>query len=212
MTPVFWDYLPALLTAWSVQVMGVVSPGPSVALLLGVGTTQGPRAALLTCAGIASASIILSVATVLGLTVIFVQLSQAMIVLKVLGAAYLAWLAYGAFRRAVTLPPMPETAENHASASQFAYRGFLLQVTNPKAIFFWIAIASLGGLAGAPLPVVAVFVAGAFVNSFVGHAAWGLVFASPPMRRLYLSGRRWVESGLGAFFAFASFKLLTTRI
>lgn len=212
MTAVLRDYLPARLAAWSLQVVGVLSPGPSVALLLGVGTAQGPRAALLTCAGIPSASIVLSVATVLGLTVVFAQLSQAVTALKLLGAAYLAWLAYGAFRRAATLPPLPETPAIRASAAHLARRGFELQVTNPKAIFFWIAIASLGGLAGAPLPVVAVFVARAFVNSFVGHAAWGLVFASPPIRRLYLSGRRWVEGALGTFFAFASFKLLTTRI
>lgn len=81
------EYLPALLAAWGVQLVGVMSPGPSVALLLGVGTAQGARAALLTCAGIASASLVLSVATVLGLTVIFAQLAEAMVVLKMVGAA-----------------------------------------------------------------------------------------------------------------------------
>lgn len=206
------DYLPALLAAWSVQLVGVLSPGPSVALLLGVGTAQGARAALLTCAGIASASIVLSLATVFGLTVVFAQLAEAMIVLKLLGAAYLAYLAWGAFRRAATLPPLPSPVSTRASAGRLARGGFLLQVSNPKAIFFWIAVASLGGLAGAPWPVVAIFVTGAFVNSFVGHAAWGLVFASPPVRRTYLRSRRWVEAALGGFFAFASVKLLTTRI
>lgn len=209
---VFWDYLPALLAAWGIQLVGVMSPGPSVALLLGVGTAQGARAALLTCAGIASGSIILSLSTVLGLTVIFAQLAEAMLVLKLLGAGYLAWLAFGAFRRAASPPPPPSPTSVRASATRLARRGFLLQVTNPKAIFFWIAIASLGGLATAPWSVIAVFVAGAFLNSFFGHGLWGLVFASSPMRRLYLSGRRWVEGALGAFFAFASYKLLTTRI
>ncbi|MDD9716980.1 LysE family transporter [Dinoroseobacter sp. PD6] len=206
------EYLPALLAAWGVQLVGVMSPGPSVALLLGVGTAQGARAALLTCAGIASASLVLSVATVLGLTVIFAQLAEAMVMLKLVGAAYLAWLAWGAVRRAVTLPPLPAPVATRATATRLARRGFLLQVSNPKAILFWIAIASLGGLAGAPWPVILIFVAGAFLNSFLGHAAWGLVFAAPPMRRAYLSGRRWVEGALAGFFAFASFKLLTTRI
>lgn len=209
---VFWDYLPALLAAWGIQLVGVMSPGPSVALLLGVGTAQGARAALLTCAGIASGSIVLSVSTVLGLTVIFAQLAEAMLVLKLIGAGYLAWLAFGAFRRAASPPPPPSPTAVPASATRLARRGFLLQVTNPKAIFFWIAIASLGGLAAAPWPVIAVFVTGAFLNSFLGHGVWGLVFASPPIRHLYLRGRRWVEGTLGAFFAFASFKLLTTRI
>ncbi|MEM1077320.1 MAG: LysE family translocator [Pseudomonadota bacterium] len=209
---VFWDYLPALLAAWGIQLVGVMSPGPAVALLLGVGTTQGARAALLTCAGIGSAAIVLSLATVLGLTVIFAQLAEAVLALKLIGAGYLAWLAYGAFRRAANPPPPPNATTVRASARRLALRGFLLQVTNPKAIFFWIAVASLGGLAAAPWPVVGIFVIGAFLNSFLGHCIWGLVFASPPIRHLYLRGRRWVEGALGAFFAFASYKLLTTRI
>lgn len=206
------EYLPALLAAWGIQLMGVASPGPSVALLLGVGTAHGPRAALITSMGIGSASIVLSLATVLGLTVILSQVAEAVTLMRILGAAYLAWLAYGAFKRAITLPPLPDPAATRASAGRMAARGFLLQVSNPKAIFFWVAVASLGGLAGAPAPVVAVFVLGAFLNSTLGHAAWGLVFASPPIRRGYVHARRWVEGALGTFFAFASYKLLTTRI
>ena len=36
------DYLPQLLLAWSIQWMGIVAPGPSVALILGVATKRGP--------------------------------------------------------------------------------------------------------------------------------------------------------------------------
>ena len=42
------DYLPQLFLAWSIQTMGVLSPGPSVALIIGVATGQGRLPSLVT--------------------------------------------------------------------------------------------------------------------------------------------------------------------
>jgi len=76
---------------------------------------------------------------------------------------------------------------------------------------FWLAIAAVGAVNGAPAPVVAAFVAGAFVISFAMHAAWALVLSSRPVRAAYAGGRRWIEAGLGTFFTFAAFKLATAE-
>ena len=77
--------------------------------------------------------------------------------------------------------------------------GFFLQLSNPKAIFFWLAVASVGGVGDAPLPVVVLFVAGAFVNSFAGHGGYALLLSSTPFRSTYQRFRRWIEGGLGCF-------------
>ena len=98
-----------------------------------------------------------------------------------------------------------------AAPWRLAAKGFFLQVSNPKAIFFWLAVASLGGLDTAPWPVIAAFVVGAFVNSTLGHAAWGLVFAMPVIRKGYVRARRWIEAALGTFFAIFAVRLATER-
>lgn len=208
----FADYMPHLLFAWSIQLMGIVSPGPSVALIFGVATSQGRLPSLLTAFGVACGSIVLSIATVLGITAIFAQVAELMIVVKFAGAAYLAWLAFKAFRNAVGTTPLNLQARPRGSAWRTAFAGFLLQVSNPKAIMFWLAIASTGGMAGAPLPIVALFVTGAFVYSFAGHGGYALLLSSGPVRRAYVRARRWIEGALGCFFLFASFKLATTRV
>jgi len=205
------EWLPNLLLSWGVQATGVASPGPGVALILGLATSQGRRPAVLACLGIGLAAILMAAATVMGLAPIWAEFAWIATGLKLLGAAFLVWLAYGAFRRSLSPPPPPSAKPPHRTGSSIAY-GFLMQLINPKAMVFWLAVAALGGLGQAPLPVVLIFLIGAFAISFGGHGLWAVALSSTPFRALYAHARRWVEGALGAFFAFAAFKLATTRI
>lgn len=205
------EYLPQLLLAWSIQFMGILSPGPSVALILAVATSRGRLPSVTTAFGVACGSIVLSTATVIGIAAIFAQVAELMTAVRLIGAAYLLWLAWQAVRKAMrpTGFAVAEVAERSLWRTGLA--GFLLQISNPKAILFWLAIASVGGVGDAPWPVILLFVAGSFLNSFIGHAAYALLLSSEPVRRGYAHARRWVEMGLGGFFAFAAFNLATTR-
>lgn len=203
------DYVPQLLLAWSIQLMGVISPGPSVALIMSVAMNQGRLPSLFTAFGVACASIILSSATVLGIAAVFAQMAELMAIIRFVGAAYLAWLAYKAFRNATLKPDLVLHQQLQKSAWRTGLAGFFLQLSNPKAIFFWLAIASIGGVGDAPPSIVVLFVAGAFVNSFVGHGGYALLLSSGPIRRTYLRFRSWIENTLGCFFLFASYKLVT---
>ncbi len=205
------EHLPQLALAWSIQLVGVVAPGPSVMLILGVAMSQGRAPSIITAFGVACGTIVLSTATVIGLAALFAQMAELVTAVRLIGAAYLLWLAYGAFRTAA-LPSRFEVHEGpQTSAWRVGLRGFILQVSNPKAIVFWLAIAAAGGVGNAPLPIAVLFVAGAFVNSFIGHGGYALILSSTPMRALYQRFRGWIESALGCFFVFASYKLITTR-
>ncbi len=205
------EWLPNLLLSWSVQATGVASPGPGVALVLGIATSQGRSPAMLACLGIGLAAVLMAAATVMGLAPIWAEFAWVATALKLLGAAFLAWLAYSAFRRSLSPPPPPRATTPRKAGSNISH-GFLMQLINPKAMVFWLAVAALGGLGTAPLLVVLIFLVGAFVISFAGHGAWAFALSSAPFRALYARGRRWVEGALGAFFAFAAFKLATTRV
>ena len=132
-------------------------------------------------------------------------------VIRFVGAAYLLWLAYKAFRNAVKMPELHLKQVPSLSAWRAGLTGFTLQITNPKAILFWLAIASVGGVGNAPAYVIAIFIVGAFVNSFIGHGGYALLLSSGPVRRVYFRFRRWVEAALGGFFAVASYTLATSR-
>ncbi len=205
------EYLPKLLLAWSIQLMGVFSPGPSVMLILGVATSSGRTPALMTAFGIACGSIILSSATALGIAVLFADIAIFMMAVRILGAFYLFWLAWKAFGKAIKNPPLKVENRPAASLGKTGLSGFLLQISNPKAIMFWLAIAGVGGIGDAPWPIIGLFVVVAFINSFVGHGGYALLLSSPPIRSLLVRFRSWVEGFLGCFFIFAGFKLLASR-
>ena len=205
-------YLPGILAAYAILVVGASSPGPAVAMILGIATTQGRGPSLVASLGIATGSMTLNLLTLVGVSVLLTQVAWAMLAVKLVGAAYLLWLAYGALRRAVTPPPVIAAADvPRISAIRWFAAGYALQVTNPKAIVFWIAIAAVGAVTGAPLPVVLFFLAGGWVISFTSHALWSLLLSSRRIRAAYAAGRRWVDVTLGAFFAFAAFKLATSE-
>ena len=204
-------FLPGFIAAYSILFVAAASPGPAVAMLLGLAQGEGRRDALMACLGIAAGGATINIATLLGVGVILSQAAWAMGVLRIIGAAYLLWLAYGAFRKAVAPPRIEALAVQKRSLPRRFMAGYLLQLTNPKAIVFWLAIAAVGATQGGGGPVVIAFVAGAFVISFGVHSAWALLLGSGPIRRGYAAGRRWIEAGLGAFFVFAAWKLASAR-
>ena len=199
-------YLPGLLAAWGVQLVSCLTPGPVVAVILGLAASGDRAGALRGALGTATAAGLLALLVSLGLASLAAQLSEGVWIVRWIGAAYLAWLAVGAFRRAASDAP-PLTARPGSG-----YRTTLLvSLSSPKALAFWLAIAAMGGIVGAPWPVIAVFVAGCAAMSATVHAGYALLLSSPPMRALYARARRGIEGLLGALFAAFALRLALDR-
>lgn len=205
-------FLPGFAAAYAILLVGASSPGPAVAMLLGISTGQGRRAALIACLGIAAGSACINVLTLLGVGTLLSQAAWAMMGLKVLGSAYLTWLAYGAFKKVLNPPDIHVTESAPYGAAEMFNKGLMLQITNPKAIAFWLAIAALGATQGAGLGVIAVYFITMAAISLACHAAWALALSTEPVRTTFARMRHWVEGALGTFFAFAAFKIATSRI
>lgn len=205
------EWIPNLLVGWGVQLLGVMSPGPGVALIMSVATSRGRSSALTTCFGIATGAVFLAVIAVLGLAALLAEIAWAMMAVKLAGAAFLTWLAWKSFGKALSTGELPQFDARRDATGKFALVGFMMQMSNPKAIIYWIAAAALAGLQAAPWPIIALFLAGAFVNSFLGHGAWAVALSSRLFLTVYARARRWVEGALGTFFAFAAYKLAVSR-
>lgn len=206
-------FLPGFAAAYAILLVAASSPGPAVAMLLGIGLGQGRANALVAAAGIATGSVVLNLGTMAGLGLVLTQAAWAMSAIRLLGAAYLAWLAWSAFRKSVSAAPPPVAQDvARASAGRHFLAGMALQITNPKAIVFWVAINAVAATQGGGPLVIALFVAGAWVISFFCHGAWALLLSSSPFRSAYAAARRGIEATLGALFAFFAFRLATERI
>lgn len=114
----------------------LVPPGPDMAYMLGVGLQGGPRAALKAILGIATGMTIYAAAVVAGVGQIATSYPAALNAVKLIGAAYLLWLAFGTFKDA-------RKAFGHASdieAKNWYLRGLLVALTNPKIMLFFLAV------------------------------------------------------------------------
>jgi len=205
------SYLPGLLGAYAILLVAASSPGPAVALLIGIATEQGRTPALVATLGISMGSTTINILTMLGVGIVLSQAAWAVSILRVVGALYLLYLAYGAFRKAIQPTTLKTVESIPRKNSKHFLDGYLLQVTNPKAISFWIAIASIGAVDGATFPIVVAFIVGAFFISFICHGVWALALSLDGVRRGYFAIRRWIEATLGCLFTFFAFRLVTAE-
>ena len=96
-----------------------LTPGPAVLFVIGTGLRRGLPAAIGANLGILFANTIYFVLSAFGLGLLLSTAEPVFVALKWLGAAYLVWLAIGAFRaaantkaRAVRVEDPAETVEN----------------------------------------------------------------------------------------------------
>lgn len=205
------EYLPGFLAAYSILLVAVLSPGPAVAMLLGLGLSRGRGTAVVASVGVAAGATTIALLTMLGVGLLMQKAAWAITLLRLIGSAYLLWLAWGAFRRAVNPPDVTAVEMPPLSPVRALLTGYLMQITNPKAIAFWLAIASVGATTGAPLVVKLAFLAGAFAISLAGHGLYAIALSSSPVRRLYQRARRGIEATLGVLFTIFAIKLATSR-
>ncbi|MEM1299778.1 MAG: LysE family translocator [Pseudomonadota bacterium] len=206
-------YLPGILMAYAAFLLSIASPGPNILAVIGTAMAVNRRSGVALASGVAVGSLTWAVLTVVGLSALLATYAWALIVIKVFGGCYLLWLAYKSFKAAAAARDLEATelAGGRRSPWGYAARGYIVQMTNPKAALAWIAIISLGISEGAPWWVGAVIVVGTFTLSLLIHVLYAVAFSTPAMVRIYGRARRYIQATLGAFFAFAGLKLLTSR-
>ncbi|WP_447893922.1 LysE family translocator [Vreelandella sp. GE22] len=128
------------LSLVAICVMGAMSPGPSLALVLrhtlGGGRIRGVTAALTHALGVGFYALL----TVLGLGALIVSHPQVFQWITWLGAAYLAWLGIKALRAGsagVLSPALAATTQRQA-----VKEALLVALCNPKLILFFVALLS----------------------------------------------------------------------
>lgn len=209
----FTLYLPGIFLAYSAFLLAIASPGPNILAVIGTSMGVGRQSGISLALGVASGSFTWALLTVFGLSAILATYASALLLIKFFGGAYLLWLACKSFKSAASAHDIEAKELAGGRRTSFGYfkRGYIIQMTNPKAALAWIAIISLGLQAGAPLWVGAVIVVGTFIMSVAIHILYVVAFSTPAMVRLYGKSRRVIQGVLGTFFAFAGLRLLTSR-
>ncbi len=188
----------------------VVVPGPSVLFVISRGVALGRKAAVLTVVGNTAGVALQAVLVAAGVGAVVERSVVAYEVLRLAGAAYIVYLGVQAIRHRRALSTVLDVATVRTTR-HLVREGFVVGITNPKAIVFFTAILPQFVRPDAgPVPLQMLVLGAIFCAiALVSDSTWGLLagtaragLAGEPHRLSRLGGTGGlVMVGLGAHLA-----------
>lgn len=119
------------------SILLTLAPGPDIMYLLAKSLADGARSGISLALGLCTGLIFHTTLVIIGVAALIQQSPVAFAALKYLGAAYLLYLAWGAFHAQGDLKL---NAVNKSSSFFKLYRrGVIMNVLNPKVLLFFLA-------------------------------------------------------------------------
>ena len=156
----------------------IVTPGPAVMLVVSQGLRRGTAGALWSAAGVLVANALYFAISGTGVGALLAASGRLFMAIQWAGAAYLLYLAAVALLRP-SLPALRGTADGPGPDRRgLVFRGLVLQMSNPKALLFFVAILPQFIDRGRPfVPQILVLGITSIVLEFVGLTAYGTIAA-----------------------------------
>ena len=191
----------------------ILIPGPSVLFIIGRSLSLGRLGGVLSSLGNGVGSLVLAVAVALGVGTIVAQSVVLFTAVKIAGACYLVYLGIQAIRHRQRSADAATAVVAPARPIRLLIEGFIVGVTNPKTIVFFVAVLPqfVDYRAGA-IPLQMLVLAVIFVAlAIISDTAWALAagtarqwFARSPKRLSTMSatgGVLMIGLGVGSLFA-----------
>jgi threonine efflux protein len=186
-----------------------VSPGPANISNATIAMRQGRKTSLVYGAGLSTGLVFWGVVAASGMGAILQSSIYLLMLLKICGGIYLIRLAYLSGREALK-PELDSTeiVEKSVSGTSWFFRGFIMNISNPKTVIAWMAALSLG--LGANDGILAL-VSGLVVCMFVGfatNAMYSICFSYRGVMSWYQRASRWINGVTSFLFAIAGIGLI----
>ena len=114
-----------------------ITPGPDMSLFLARTLSNGTRAGVASSLGSNAGGLVHTALAALGISALVAASTAAFTVLKIIGAGYLLYLAYDALRNGSALNVKAMERRPVSWWRSFA-AGFMMDMTNPKVVLFFI--------------------------------------------------------------------------
>jgi len=141
-----------LLAFIGVSVLLAITPGPDMAVVTKNALAHGRRGVVLTTGGIALALCVWVGATAVGLSALLRTSGELLLLLKLVGAAYLAYLGVRTLLDSRRRPPDLMAGTGPAAPAHAVFRqGFVSAISNPKLGVFFVTFLPQFVLPGQPV-------------------------------------------------------------
>jgi len=126
-----------LLVFFMASTLLALSPGPDNLFVLAQAAQRGKMAGIAVTGGLCTGLMVHTAAVALGVAAVFQASAVAFSLLKLIGAAYLLYLAWQSFRAGADTCGGPQAAK--LGFSRLYGRGIVMNITNPKVSLFFLA-------------------------------------------------------------------------
>ncbi|BEN56900.1 MULTISPECIES: threonine export protein RhtC [Serratia] len=201
------------LTVALVHLIALMSPGPDFFFVSQTAASRSRREAMMGVVGISLGIVVWAGVALMGLHLILQKMAWLHQVIMVGGGIYLCWMGWQLLRsaRAQQAQPAAEAQVALPKAGRSFIRGFLTNLSNPKAVIYFGSVFSLfvgdSVGAGARWGLFLLIVA----ETFVWFSLVAVVFALPAMRRGYQRLAKWIDGVAGVLFTGFGLHLIFTR-
>jgi threonine efflux protein len=191
------EALSVLLPVFGVFIPALILPGPDFVGVVRSSMTRGTRAGLLTTLGVSIGLGMYATLSLLGLSAVLVKFQWLTWAVRVLGGTYLAWLGIRLLlAKPVAIGQQPQGAVR-GNALLF---GFIVTLTNPKAIVLFASVFATAVTASTPVWLMVLMIALVVASGLIWYSIVALFMSSAPVMRRFQHARHWIERVAGASF------------
>ncbi len=199
----------SLLTVATAFFIVAASPGPATLATATVSMSSGRQNGLIFGAGLSVGLAFWGLVAATGVGAMLQASNITLVALKILGGAYLLWLAYLSTRSACQ--KKSELSSVVSNGSWFK-RGLLLNLSNPKAVLAWMATLSLGIGDSNGIWQVILATSLCVMLGFMIYSGYALVFSTNGAMNIYARLRRWIDGVVAGLFALAGLSLIRSAL
>jgi threonine efflux protein len=192
------DYALVLISVFAVFIPALLLPGPDFVAVVRSSMTRGTRAGLLTTLGVSLGLCLYASLSLLGLSAILVKYQWLTWAVRVLGGGYLIFLGIRLLRARPQLIELEQAMR--PVGSRAILFGFLVTLTNPKAIVLFASVFATAVTASTPLWLMGLMIALVTASSLTWYSCVSLFMSSGPVIRRFQRARHWIERAAGVCF------------
>ncbi|MFW1801230.1 threonine export protein RhtC [Acinetobacter nematophilus] len=192
----------ALSTLIFIHFCALITPGPDFFLVSQTAISRSRKQSIFVVLGITAGVMFWAFFALMGLNIIFEKMAWLRHVILVVGGIYLCWLGYQMLKSVLSKKVL--TPQHHFELPQsnfrFFLKGFLTNLSNPKAVIYFgsvfsifLANPNLDGLHSLLFVIVS-------IETLIWFSFVAFVFSLPSFKAAYQNASKWIDGVSGGIF------------
>jgi threonine efflux protein len=191
-----WTFV--FVSVFAIFIPALILPGPDFIAVVRASMARGTRAGLLTTLGVTMGLGFYAGLSLLGLSAILVEYQWLAWTVRIFGGLYLGYLG---IRLLLTRPSRIDIGNSGSAGSgnPLAF-GFLVTLTNPKAIVLFTSVFATAVTEAMPLWVMGAMIALVMASAASWYTLVTLFMSSRPVITRFQTVQHWIERAAGLCF------------